>query len=86
MPTARGHIVVRRKAQDGTNGSRGPRVEFVTYTTGRAYCSGAEGENVYHVAFHATYQQFFRCIQSYPATETHAPSQSSSNAMGTSET
>ena len=80
MPTARGHIVVRRKAQDGTNGSRGPRVEFVTYTTGRAYCSGAEGENVYHVAFHATYQQFFRCIQSYPATETHAPSQSSSNA------
>jgi len=83
MTVARGHIVVRRKAQDGSpgaDGEQGPRVEFCTYSSGKAYCSGAVGEGVYHVAFHATYQQFFRCIQSYPASQTHAPSQSASNA------
>lgn len=83
MTVARGHIVIRRKAKDGApgaDGSQGPRVEFVTYSSGRAYSSGAVGESVYHIAFHATYQQFFRCLQSYPATQTHAPSQSASNA------
>lgn len=83
MTVARGHIVVRRKAKDGSpgaDGSQGPRVEFCTYSSGKAYCSGAVGEGVYHIAFHATYQQFFRCIQSYPASQTHAPSQSASNA------
>lgn len=83
MTVARGHIVVRRKAKDGSpgaDGSQGPRVEFCTYSSGKAYCSGAVGEGVYHIAFHATYQQFFKCVRSYPASETHAPTQSGSNS------
>jgi len=80
MPVARGNIIVRRKAKDGEPGAQGARVEFCTYTSGRAYCSGQPGESVYHIAFHATYQQFFRCKKSYPASETHAPTQSGSNS------
>lgn len=78
--TARGHIVIRRKAKDGADGSQGAKPLFVTYTSGQAYQSGAPGEGFYHIAFHVTYQQFFTCIKSYPASETHAPTQSGSNA------
>lgn len=78
--TARGHIVIRRKAKDGADGSRGAKLKFITYASGQAYQSGAPGEEFYHIAFHATYQQFFTCIKSYPASETHAPTQSGSNA------
>lgn len=78
--TARGHIVIRRKAKDGADGSRGAKLKFITYASGQAYQSGAPGEEFYHIAFHATYQQFFTCIKSYPASETHAPTKSGSNA------
>ncbi len=80
MTTARAHMVVRRKAKDGTPGAAGAKVRFCTYTTGRAYLSGGAGEEFYDVAFHVTYQQFFRCIKSYPASETHSPTQSGNNA------
>ena len=80
MVTARAHMVVRRKAKDGTPGAAGAKVRFCTYTTGRAYLSGAAGEEFYDVAFHVGYQQFFRCKQSYPASQTHAPTQSGDNA------
>lgn len=80
MTTARAHMIVRRKAKDGTPGAAGAKVRFCTYTTGRAYLSGAAGEEFYDVAFHVEYQQFFRCVQSYPASQTHAPTQSGSNA------
>ena len=78
--TAKGHIVIRRKAKDGADGSRGAKLKFITYASGQAYQSGAPGEEFYHIAFHTTYQQFFTCIKSYPASETHAPTQSGSNA------
>lgn len=78
--TAKGHIVIRRKAKDGADGSQGAKPKFVTYTSGQAYQSGAPGEEFYYIAFHVTYQQFFTCIQSYPASQTHAPTQSGSNA------
>ena len=80
MTTARAHMIVRRKAKDGANGSPGAKVRFCTYTTGRAYLSGAAGEEFYDLAFHVGYQQFFRCVQSYPASQTHAPTQSGNNA------
>ena len=73
MTTARAHMIVRRKAKDGTPGAAGAKVRWCTYTTGRAYLSGAAGEEFYDLAFHVGYQQFFRCVQSYPASQTHAP-------------
>lgn len=79
MTTARAHMIVRRKAKDGTQGNPGATPRFSTYTAGVAYMSGSNGERFYDVVFHVGYQQFFRCIRSYPASETHAPSQSSSN-------
>lgn len=78
--TARGHIVIRRRAKDGAAGSRGAKLKFIIYAPGQAYQSGAPGEDFYHMAFHVAYQQFFTCIKSYPASETHAPTQSGSNA------
>lgn len=80
MTTARAHMIVRRKAKDGSQGNPGATPRFSTYTAGVAYMSGSNGERFYDVVFHVGYQQFFRCVQSYPASETHAPSQSSSNA------
>lgn len=77
--SANGHIVIRRQAKDGQPGAKGAKVRWGTYKAGKAYCSGASGEEFYDLVFHATYQQFFVCIRSYPASETHAPSQSTSN-------
>ena len=77
--SANGHIVIRRQAKDGQPGAKGAKVRWGTYKAGKAYCSGASGEEFYDLVFHVTYQQFFVCIRSYPASETHAPSQSTSN-------
>lgn len=77
--SANGHIVIRRQAKDGQPGANGAKVRWGTYKAGKAYCSGASGEEFYDLVFHVTYQQFFVCIRSYPASETHAPSQSTSN-------
>lgn len=81
--SATGHIVIRRQAKDGKDGqdgAKGAKVRWRTYKAGEAYLSGATGEEYYDLAFHATYQQFFVCIQSYPASETHSPTLSGSNA------
>lgn len=80
--SANGHIVIRRQAKDGKDGepgANGAKVRWGLYKAGTAYCSGATGEEFYDLVFHAGYQQFFVCIKSYPATETHSPSLSSSN-------
>ena len=77
--SAHGHIVIRRQAKDGQPGANGAKVRWGTYIAGKGYCSGASGEDFYDLVFHVTYQQFFVCIRSYPASETHSPSQSTSN-------
>lgn len=83
MPgTARGHIVIRRKAKDGADGGpgeKGPRPEFVTYRANMSYQSGAAGEALYHIAYHVQYEQFFRCIKSHSWLAPHAPSQGATN-------
>ena len=81
--SANGHIVIRRQAKngkDGQDGSRGAKPRHGLYSSGVAYQSGAKGEDWFDVVFHEGYQQFFTCIKSYPASETHSPSLSSSNA------
>lgn len=81
--SASGHIIVRRQAKngkDGQDGASGAKVRWRLYKAGEAYLSGASGEEYYDLAFHATYQQFFICLKSYPASETHSPSLSASNA------
>lgn len=80
--SANGHIVVRRQAKngkDGQDGSRGAKMRWGIYKAGKAYCSGASNEAFYDLVFHSTYQQFFICIKSYPASETHSPTKSTSN-------
>ena len=85
MGQAVGHIVIRRHAkdgqdgQDGKPGSRGASERMSNYKAGKAYLSGAEGELFYDVVYHAGHNEFFRCITSYPASETHEPEKSSSN-------
>ena len=81
--SANGHIVIRRQAKDGKDGqdgSRGAKPRHRLYSTGTAYQSGAAGEDWFDVVYHVEYQQFFTCIKSYPASETHSPSLSTSNA------
>ena len=80
--SANGHIVIRRQAKDGKDGqpgANGAKMRWGIYSVGKAYCSGASGEPFYDLVFHVTYQQFFLCIRSYPANETHNPSKSTSN-------
>lgn len=80
--SANGHIVIRRLAKngkDGQDGSRGAKMRWGIYEAGKAYCSGASDEAFYDLVFHSTYQQFFICIKSYPASETHSPTKSTSN-------
>lgn len=80
--SANGHIVIRRQAKDGKDGqpgANGAKMRWGVYKAGKAYCSGASGEAFYDLVFHSTYQQFFICIRSYPASETHSPSKSTSN-------
>lgn len=80
--SATGHIVIRRQPKDGKpgdDGAKGASVRWRTYKAGEAYMSGAGEELYYDLVFHVGYQQFFRCLRSYPASETHSPSQSASN-------
>lgn len=72
--SAQGHTVIRRRPE----AEKGAKPWFSPYTPGVAYRSGAIGEEYYDIVFHSDYQQFFRCIKSYPASETHAPSQGAS--------
>lgn len=72
--TAQGHAVIRRRPE----AEKGAKPWFSSYASGVAYRSGAVGEEYYDIVFHSTYQQFFRCIKSYPSSETHAPSQGAS--------
>lgn len=81
--SANGHIVIRRQAKngkDGQDGSRGAKPRHRLYSTGTAYQSGTTGEEWFDIVYHEEYQQFFTCIKSYPASETHSPSLSTSNA------
>lgn len=81
--SATGHIVIRRQAKDGKDGqdgAKGAKLRWGVYKAGVAYLSGASGEDFYDLVFHASYQQFFICIKSYPASETHSPTKSGSNA------
>lgn len=71
---AQGHTVIRRRPE----AEKGAKPWFSTYSAGTAYRSGVVGEEYYDIVFHETYQQFFRCIKSYPASETHEPSQGAS--------
>lgn len=65
---------------NGDDGEKGPRPEFLTYRTGYAYKSGAKGEGLFHIVYHVQHEQFFRCLRSYPASETHSPTESATNA------
>lgn len=80
--SASGHIIVHRQAKngkDGQDGAKGAKPQYGIYSAGKAYTSGAAGEDYFDVVFHEEYQQFFTCIRSYPASETHSPSLSASN-------
>lgn len=80
--SASGHIIVRRQAKDGKDGqdgAKGAKPRYGIYAAGKAYTSGAAGEEYFDVVYHTEYQQFFTCISSYPSTETHSPSLSTSN-------
>lgn len=85
MGQAVGHILIRRHAKDGQPGddgkpgSRGATERLSNYSAGKAYMSGAEGELFYDIVYHSGHNEFFRCITSYPASETHEPEKSSSN-------
>ena len=74
--SAQGHTVIRRRPE----AEKGAKPWFSSYSAGVAYRSGAVGEEYYDIVFHQTYQHFYRCIKSYPASETHAPSQSASTS------
>lgn len=78
--SAQGSVVVRRRPKDGEPGEKGAKPWFSTYAAGNAYRSGAAGEEYYDIVFVGTlnntvYNQYFRCLKSYTASETHTPSQ-----------
>ncbi len=77
--SAQGHMVVRRRPENGDPGEKGAKPWFSTYAAGRAYRAGVNGEEFYDIVFVGTlngtaYNQFFRCLVSYSASVTHNPS------------
>ena len=62
------------KGDEGERGKEGAKAWYSTYTDGTAYRSGTgETEEFYDVVLHSSYGYFYRCLKSYPASETHEP-------------